>query len=91
MCFLCKKNLSCRLSNGKPETYFTQRQGRVSCSFVVDTDGSLKNIEVIRGIDPSLDREAVRVIREMPKWNPGVQNNMAVAVKYTVPVTFRLQ
>ena len=66
-------------------------QGRVSCSFVVDTDGSLKNIEVIRGIDPSLDREAVRVIREMPKWNPGVQNNMAVAVKYTVPVTFRLQ
>ena len=66
-------------------------EGRVSCSFVVDTDGSLKNIEVIRGIDPSLDREAVRVIREMPKWNPGVQNNMAVAVKYTVPVTFRLQ
>lgn len=66
-------------------------QGRVSCSFVVDTDGSLKNIEVIRGIDPSLDREAVRVIRKMPKWNPGVQNNMAVAVKYTVPVTFRLQ
>ena len=66
-------------------------QGRVSCSFVVDTDGSSKNIEVIRGIDPSLDREAVRVIREMPKWNPGVQNNMAVAVKYTVPVTFRLQ
>ena len=66
-------------------------QGRVSCSFVVDTDGSLKNIEVIRGIDPSLDREAVRVIREMSKWNPGVQNNMAVAVKYTVPVTFRLQ
>ena len=66
-------------------------QGRVSCSFGVDTDGSLKDIEVIRGIDPSLDREAVRVIREMPKWNPGVQNNMAVAVKYTVPVTFRLQ
>ena len=52
---------------------------------------TLKNFEVIRGIDPSLDREAVRVIREMPKWNPGVQNNMAVAVKYTVPVTFRLQ
>ncbi len=66
-------------------------QGRVSCSFVVDTDGSLKDIEVIRGIDPSLDKEAVRVIREMPKWSPGVQNNMAVAVKYTVPVTFRLQ
>ena len=66
-------------------------QGRVSCSFVVDTDGSLKDIKVVRGIDPSLDKEAVRVIREMPKWNPGVQNDMAVAVKYTVPVTFRLQ
>lgn len=66
-------------------------QGRVSCSFTVDTDGSLKDIQVIRGIDPSLDKEAVRVIREMPKWKPGVQNDMAVAVKYTVPVTFRLQ
>ena len=66
-------------------------QGRVSCSFVVDTDGSLRNIKVTRGIDPSLDEEAVRVIREMPKWNPGIQNDMAVAVKYTVPVTFRLQ
>lgn len=66
-------------------------QGRVSCSFVVDTDGSLKDIEVIRGIDPSLDKEAVRVIREMPKWHPGMQNNRVVAVKYTIPVTFRLQ
>ena len=66
-------------------------QGRVSCSFVVDTDGTLKDIKVLRGVDPSLDREAVRVIREMPKWSPGVQNDMAVAVKYTVPVTFRLE
>ena len=66
-------------------------QGRVSCSFVVDTDGSLKDIKVLRGIDPSLDKEAVRVIGEMPKWKPGVQNNMVVAVKYTVPVTFHLQ
>ena len=66
-------------------------QGRVSCSFVVDTDGSLKNIEVIRGIDPSLDSDAVRAIREMPKWKPCVQTSKAVSVKYTVPVTFRLQ
>lgn len=66
-------------------------QGRVSCSFVVNSDGSLKDIEVIRGIDPLLDNEAVRVIREMPRWSPGIQNNRAVAVKYTVPVTFRLQ
>ncbi|WP_302124901.1 TonB family protein, partial [uncultured Parabacteroides sp.] len=55
------------------------------------TDGTLKDIKVLRGVDPSLDREAVRVIREMPKWSPGVQNDMAVAVKYTVPVTFRLE
>lgn len=66
-------------------------QGRVSCSFVIGSDGSLRDVEVLRGIDPSLDAEAVRVIKEMPKWQPGVQNDMAVAVKYTVPVTFRLQ
>ena len=66
-------------------------QGRVSCSFVIGADGALSDVKVIRGVDPSLDAEAVRVIKSMPKWKPGVQNNMAVAVKYTVPVTFRLQ
>ena len=66
-------------------------QGRVSCSFVIGTDGALSDVKVIRGVDPSLDAEAVRVIKSMPKWKPGVQNNMEVAVKYTVPVTFRLQ
>lgn len=66
-------------------------QGRVSCSFVIDTDGSLKDIKVIRGVDPLLDAEAVRVIEKMPNWKPGIQNSRAVAVQYTVPVTFRLQ
>ena len=66
-------------------------QGRVSCSFVVNKDGSIVDAEVIRGVDPSLDKEALRVINSMPKWNPGMQRNKPVRVKYTVPVMFRLQ
>ena len=66
-------------------------QGRVSCSFVVNKDGSIVDAEVIRGVDPSLDKEALRVINSMPKWSPGKQRGKAVRVKYTVPVTFRLQ
>ncbi len=58
-------------------------QGRVTCSFV--------DAEVIRGVDPSLDKEAIRVINTMPKWSPGKQRGKPVRVKYTVPVTFRLQ
>lgn len=66
-------------------------QGRVTCSFVVGKDGVIRNIEVIRGVDPSLDLEAARVISMMPKWKPGMQKGKEVSVKYTVPVTFRLQ
>ena len=66
-------------------------QGRVTCSFVVGKDGVIRNIEVIRGVDPSLDLEATRVISMMPKWKPGMQKGKEVSVKYTVPVTFRLQ
>lgn len=66
-------------------------QGRVSCSFTIGTDGALNDVQVIRGIDPSLDAEAIRVINSMPKWTPGAMGDMAVSVKYTVPVTFRLQ
>ena len=66
-------------------------QGRVTCSFVVGKDGVIRNIEVIRGVDPSLDMEAARVISMMPKWKPGTQKGKEVSVKYTVPVTFRLQ
>lgn len=66
-------------------------QGRVSCSFTINKDGSIVDAEVIRGVDPSLDKEALRVINSMPKWKPGKQRGKPVRVKYTVPVTFRLQ
>ena len=66
-------------------------QGRVTASFIIEKDGSIRNIEVIRGVDPSLDAEAVRVLSGMPNWTPGKQRGQDVAVKYTVPVTFRLQ
>ena len=66
-------------------------QGRVICSFVVNRDGSIVDAEVVRGVDPSLDKEAIRVINTMPKWSPGKQRGKPVRVKYTVPITFRLQ
>ena len=67
-------------------------QGRVICQFVVNKDGNIVDVEVVRsGGDPSLDKEAIRVIKSMPKWKPGKQRGKAVRVKYTVPVNFRLQ
>ena len=67
-------------------------QGRVICQFVVNKDGSIVDVEVVRsGGDPSLDKEAVRVIKSMPKWTPGKQRGKPVRVKHTVPVNFRLQ
>ena len=66
-------------------------QGRVVCTFVVEKDGSITDVRVVKSVDPSLDKEAVRVVKSMPKWIPGKQNGSAVRVKYTVPVTFRLQ
>jgi protein TonB len=67
-------------------------QGRVICQFVVNKDGSIVDVEVVRsGGDPSLDKEAVRVIKTMPKWKPGKQRGKPVRVKYTVPVNFKLQ
>ena len=65
--------------------------GRVVVSFVVEPDGSISNVQVVRGVDPSLDKEAVRVTKAMPKWLPGKQNGQAVRVKYNLPVTFKLQ
>ncbi len=65
-------------------------QGKVIVQFVVEKDGSVSNPKVVRSIDPDLDGEAVRVISIMPKWKPGMQKGQAVRVKYTVPVTFRL-
>lgn len=66
-------------------------QGRVVCQFVVGSDGSVRDIKVLRSLDPSCDKEAVRVIQSMPKWIPGRQNGKAVSVRYTLPVTFKLQ
>ena len=66
-------------------------QGRVIVTFVVEKDGEISNAKVVKSIHPALDAEALRVINSMPNWTPGMQNGEAVRVKYTVPVTFRLQ
>ena len=65
-------------------------QGRVTVQFVVNKDGSISEPKIIRGVDPDLDGEAIRVISLMPKWKPGMQKGQPVRVKYTVPVMFRL-
>ena len=66
-------------------------QGRVIVTFVVERNGSITDVQVVKSVDPSLDKEAVRVVKAMPHWIPGKQNGSAVRVKFTVPVTFRLQ
>ena len=66
-------------------------QGRVIVTFVVERDGSITDVRVVKSVDPSLDKEAARVVSSMPRWKPGKQRGKAVRVKYTLPVTFRLQ
>lgn len=66
-------------------------QGRVIVQFVVEKDGTPTEFKVVRAVDPDLDAEALRVLKTMPKWKPGMQKGEVVRVKYTVPVTFRLQ
>ena len=66
-------------------------QGRVIATFVVEKDGSISNVKVVKSVDPLLDAEAVRVINAMPNWLPGKQNGKEVRVKYTVPISFHLQ
>ena len=65
-------------------------QGRVIVQFVVDKDGSIKNVRTLRGVNSDLDAEAIRVIQSMPKWKPGTQKGEPVKVKYTIPVMFRI-
>ncbi|MDR0661090.1 MAG: energy transducer TonB [Prevotellaceae bacterium] len=65
-------------------------QGKVFLTFRIAADGSLTDIKVLRGVDPSLDKEAVRVVSSSPKWTPGRQHNKAVPVRYTFPVNFTL-
>lgn len=65
-------------------------QGKVYISFVIDTDGSVSDVIVIRGVHQSIDQEAVRVIKSSPKWKPGTINGKPVKVKYTYPISFKL-
>lgn len=66
-------------------------QGRVTLQFTVNPDGSVSNVKVLRGVDSSLDNEAVRVVSMSPKWKPGKQRDRAVKVTYTFPVIFQLR
>ena len=66
-------------------------QGRVTVQFVVEKDGSVTDVRIMKSVDPSLDKEAERVVKSMPKWIPGKQNGSPVRVNYYVPVVFRLQ
>jgi protein TonB len=66
-------------------------QGKVYVNFIVDRQGAISNVKVVRGVDPAVDREAIRVVKSMPKWIPGRQNGEAVRVSFTVPINFVLQ
>ncbi|MBP5418410.1 MAG: energy transducer TonB [Bacteroidales bacterium] len=66
-------------------------QGRVFVSFVIDKNGDVTDVKVMRPTDPNLDKEAIRVVKSMPKWTPGKQRGKAVKVSYTVPINFVLQ
>lgn len=74
-----------------PECKESCIQGRVIVTFVVERDGSISHAKVAKSLDPRLDAEALRVVNAMPKWIPGRQGGVTVAVKYTIPVTFRLK
>lgn len=66
-------------------------QGKVTLQFTVNTDGTVSNVKVLRGVDASLDKEAVRLVSSSPKWTPGKQRDRAVKVSYTFPVIFQLR
>ena len=66
-------------------------QGRVICQFVIQADGTVGETKILRGVSPELDAEALRIVKAMPAWTPGMQDGQAVNVRYTLPVTFRLQ
>ena len=68
-----------------------KEQGRVIIQMIIGADGSLSNVKVLRSVSPSLDAEAVRIVENMPKWEPGIQKGQPVSVQYTIPIVFRLQ
>lgn len=74
-----------------PEAVKKGIQGKVYVTFVVNKDGSVSNAKIARGVDPSLDTEALRVVKLLPKWKPGRQKGQEVAVQYTVPISFKLE
>lgn len=73
------------------EAAANKQQGRVLCTFTIEQDGSINDIEIIKSVSPSLDAEAMRVVSAMPRWIPGKQAGKPVSTKYTLPITFRLQ
>lgn len=74
-----------------PETALEEAiEGRVVVSFVVEPDGAISDVRVVRGVHPDLDEEAVRAVNAMPKWIPGEQDGKPVRVRYTLPVSFKL-
>uniref|UniRef100_UPI0040258BFA energy transducer TonB n=1 Tax=Prevotella sp. TaxID=59823 RepID=UPI0040258BFA len=81
----------------KDNTYYPKEmcegaaQGRVMVGFVINEDGSISDVKVLRNLTPELDEVAVKIVKGMPKWNPGKQNGKAVKTKYTVPVSFRTE
>ncbi len=66
-------------------------QGRVVVKFIVEKNGMVTNVETLRQVNPELDNEAIRVVKSMPKWTPGMHNGKAVRVKYCLPISFRLK
>lgn len=66
-------------------------QGRVMVSFIVERDGSVSDVKILRSVDPSLDKEAIRLINSMPKWKPGMQTGKPVRARFNIPVTFKLR
>lgn len=81
----------------KDNTYYPEEmcegaaQGRVMVGFVINEDGSISDVKVLRSLTPEFDEVAVKIVKSMPKWNPGKQNGKAVKTKYTVPVSFRTE
>ena len=85
----CFKFLSNNIKYPK-KAQMNGEQGRIVLQFVVDREGSITDVEVVRSVSPSLDKEAIRVIKKMPKWTPGTLHGKTVRVRYTLPMMFRL-